>query len=547
LNFRKIIQRPFTVRESRLAFAGAVYLALFTNKTLLSFIFHLQYASPLAGWLFKLSAVALAVILLTIVMTLFFLLGLTRPALVAFAFMGAAADFFMAQYGVLIDGPVIASVFETTRSEAGQFLNGAEFLAMFFFAAIFSLVIYWLRVERPPWRLRVVLAARSLLACVMLVGLLGSVAYKEYASFFRNNRQVRHMLNPVNSLYETYRYVEAKYFPKHKNLLRVGLDAARVGGEGARPRFVIFVLGETARADHFSLNGYERETNPRLKQEGVVSFQNAWSCGTATGTSVPCLFSNLGRDGFSEDAAENRENVLDLIQRAGYKTSWIDNNTGCKGVCARIHVVELDKFWSKDLCADGDCFDEVLLKPLPLLAADKGDHFVVLHMVGSHGPTYSKRFPKSFAHFQPDCETNQLIECERAQVINSYDNTILYSDDVLGRTIDFLKSLSRTYDTALVYVSDHGESLGENGIYLHSLPYALAPDEQKHVPFVFWMSDSFQAATGLTTATLKSRERCLVSHDFVFHTLLALTQVETREYKPELDIFNREAPCRSNR
>jgi lipid A ethanolaminephosphotransferase len=538
---------PFSgpVSESALLFASAVYLVLFTNKTMLRHIFSLEMAGW-SGWLFKLSTVGLAISLMHIVLLLFFVAGVTRVALVFLVFVAAAADFFMGQYGVLVDSDLIASVFETTKTEAGQFLSWQYLASLVLFALAYSVVIWRLRLAPIPWKQRLWQAVKYLAANLLFIGLLGASSYKEYASFFRNNRQVRHMFNPVNSLYETGHYVQRVYFPRDKTFLRIGLDAERIGPVNPlRKRFVVFVLGETARADHFSINGYPKKTNPRLENENLFNFSTVFSCGTATAASVPCLFSNLGRQDFSEEAAASRENVLDLIQRSGYQTTWIDNNTGCKGVCDRVQVIDLSKYWGPELCHDGLCYDEILMAPLRHLANNQGvDHFVVLHMVGSHGPTYSMRYPKTAARFQPECLTNQLIDCSREQVVNTYDNTILYTDKVLGEVIDYLKTLGGKFDTAMFYVSDHGESLGEKGLYLHSLPYALAPDEQKRVPMFLWMSDSYSAQAGLSENSLRRQEHCRLSHDNIFHSLLSLLNIGTREYRPELDVFNRRAPCK---
>jgi lipid A ethanolaminephosphotransferase len=548
LDFQQIknkFQARCLLKEHLLVFLSALYLVFFTNKTLIHFIINVEYGSSTEGFLFKLSTLVLAVILMCIVLLIFYALNLTKPTIIFFVFIAAASDFFMGEYGVLIDGPTIQSVFETTKTEASQYFSWGIFFALVLYALLFSLLVLWVKIEKPNWRRRILNTLKYFALCLGLIALIGVFFYKDYAAFFRSNRYVRHMYNPVNSIYETFRHFQAEFFPKDTSLQPIGMDAQRVNVKPhQRKRLVVFVLGETARGDHFSLNGYGPETNPQMKKEDVISYKDVSSCGTATATSVPCVFSHFGRKGFDPSRSDNYENLLDIVQRAGYKTTWVDNNTGCKGVCARVNNIELTPYVDKEICNQGGCFDDILLKPLKVLAEDKSvDQFVILHTLGSHGPTYYLRYPKPFAVFQPECLTNQLIDCTREQVINTYDNTILYTDHVLGGVVDFLKSMGPEYDTAMIYVSDHGASLGENGIYLHSLPYSIAPEEQKKVAFILWMSDSFMESKGLTKSALKKNQNCHLSHDNVFHTFLGLLDVQTKEYKPEFNVLEKNIPC----
>lgn len=526
--------------ETRLVLIGALFIGLVNNRTLLHYIFNLNLTGPEA-FLFKISTVFLLIILLSLILFVFFLFRLTKPILVVMIILSNFADFLMLNYGVLVDSTAMQSLLETTMTESRQFFSWHMILPFICFGLAPSLFVYFVRVNRPDLSKRVRKFFGYLILHILAIGVIGAFFYKDYASFFRNNRQVRHMFSPVNVLYESFRYGQRRFFPKDTTFVKIGEDAKHISG--SRKRFVVFVLGETARADHFSLNGYPRPTNPELAKENVISFKEVTSCGTATATSVPCLFSDLGRSRFNADNSENRENLLDITQRAGYRTEWIDNNTGCKDVCARVENTDMSKLVLPNLCDKNGCFDEVLLKGLANIPTDDGkDHFVVLHMLGSHGPTYYLRYPPTHARFQPSCNTSQLIECSKDQVINAYDNTILYTDHIVAETIRYLKTLT-DYDTALVYISDHGESLGENGIYLHSLPYSLAPAEQKRVPMIFWFSDSLvKNSPGLLEQMNKTKD-CKWSHDNVFHSMIGFLDIQTHEYKKELDFFNPQAAC----
>jgi lipid A ethanolaminephosphotransferase len=315
----------------------------------------------------------------------------------------------------------------------------------------------------------------------------------------------------------------------------------------------MLVVGETARADHFQLNGYARPTNPELSQRGVVSFGDVTSCGTNTAASLPCMFSALGRAAFVAHKGA-QENLLDVAQRAGLAVLWLDNQAGCKGVCERVpHAVAGEPAPgmpppAAGLCHDGECYDEALLAGLDArLAALPAERrargvLLVLHQMGSHGPAYWLRSPPGRKPFQPECRTNVLQQCDRQAIVNAYDNTIAYSDHVLAGAIDWLGRQSAQYDAALLYVSDHGESLGENNLYLHGLPWSFAPREQKHVPMIVWLAPRAQAELGVTIACLAARRDAALSHDNLFHTTLGYLGVATQAYRRELDAL---APCRS--
>jgi lipid A ethanolaminephosphotransferase len=189
-------------------------------------------------------------------------------------------------------------------------------------------------------------------------------------------------------------------------------------------------------------------------------------------------------------------------------------------------------------CAGGDCLDLALLETgRRLLEGRDGNLFLVLHQRGQHGPAYFRRYPAEFEKFTPVCRSEDLHDCGVEEVRNAYDNAMLYTDHVLVETIEWLKSVSDRYDTALLYVSDHGESLGENGLFLHGLPYRIAPDVQKHVPMVAWISPGFAASFGMDLAALAAGAGERYSHDNLFHSILGLLEIETSVYERRLDLF----------
>jgi lipid A ethanolaminephosphotransferase len=305
---------------------------------------------------------------------------------------------------------------------------------------------------------------------------------------------------------------------------------------------VVLVVGETARAANFQLGGYARPTNPALSRiKDLVYFRDVSSCGTSTAISVPCLFSDLGRAGFDAEDAKHRDNLIDISLRAGLDVQWFGNNTDCKGVCRSVPERRVDRTRHPEAClGDRPCLDGALFEDFFGSLRDIGrDRFTVIHTLGSHGPGYHLRYPAQFERFTPACREIDFERCTVDEIVNAYDNTLLYDDHLLARTIDRLNALGDRVDTALLYVSDHGESLGEGGTFLHALPYALAPDVQTQVPMLFWASEGFTKRLGLDPGCLRRVAEQPASHDNLFHSLLGLLQVETAARKPDLDLFSR--------
>ena len=217
---------------------------------------------------------------------------------------------------------------------------------------------------------------------------------------------------------------------------------------------------------------------------------------------------------------------------------WLENDDGCKNVCHRITLEDMVATQNPKHCEKDFCRDEVLLEGLEeRIAKLKGNTVIVLHTMGSHGPTYYKRYTDDFKKFQPTCDTSDLQKCSKEEIVNTYDNTILYTDFIISSVIDILKKFPQ-YETGLIYMSDHGESLGENNLYLHGLPYAIAPDEQTKVPFLVWLSPQLKQAAKLDTVCLKKDARLgSYSHDNLFHSILGLLDIQTKVYNPKLDVF----------
>ena len=395
------------------------------------------------------------------------------------------------------------------------------------------------------------LAVGGLLLAVAVLFL----SFADMSATMRNHKSLRYLINPLNSFYALGALAhEAQAKPKGPPQ-PVGAGA-KLAAHPGKPPLMLLVVGETARAANFSLNGYARPTNPELQGMGVVSFSNVTSCGTNTAASVPCMFSFLGREPFvSRD--RDHENLLDLIDHMGMAVLWLDNQAGCKGVCDRVpHASAASPApgaaaLPAGMCReDGECFDAALLhgldQRLAALPADKRARGVllVMHQMGSHGPAYYLRSPPDRKPFLPECTTNVLQQCERQSVVNAYDNTIAYTDHVLAGAIRWLQTQVGDYDPALLYFSDHGESLGENNLYLHGLPYSLAPREQIHIPMIAWWPAQTSQGRALPLECVAAQRDAALSHDNLFHTVVGWFGIDTPEYKAPLDAFR---ACRGAR
>jgi lipid A ethanolaminephosphotransferase len=493
-------------------------------------------------------ATLFTLVFVTLTSALSFALGtkLLRAVAALLLLVAASCGFFMTEYGAVIDESMIRNAVETTALEATPLLSGAFFWHVVLYGVLPAVVV--LAVPLARLRLRTDLFVRLGTAAVGLA-LLATTMYVNYAAvvfFGRENDGLRFEINPAYPLWAaaTFGLDSRDAAPKIRRPLDVQLAAQPTAAR--KPALFVLVMGETARADRFSLNGYERDTNRFTRARNVVNFPRVVSCGTSTAESVPCIFSGLGQAKFSHAAAIASESIVGAMQRLGIETFWRDNSTGCKDVCDEQHFEQRADWTHADLCDASGCFDELLLEDFDDLIADPSrDHFIVLHQRGSHGPAYNTDVPQWAKEFFPECDLPNLRNCDRAAINNSYDNTILYTDYFVSRVIDELEKRSAEFDTAMLYVSDHGESLGEDGLYLHGFPYSMAPREQIEVPMLFWASPGFYAERAkVDPECLRQSAQASTSHDAIFHTVLPLFALVSPSYDERLDLM---AACRGNR
>jgi lipid A ethanolaminephosphotransferase len=471
-----------------------------------------------------------------------------KPLLALFLAVAGVACFYMGKFGIYLDPDMLKNVLHTDFAEAGELLTWdlLAHLAIYLLLPLFAL--YWIPLA-PIRRKQALLRRGFSLTLALFLGAGGlALNFQGFAALMRNHKEVRYLATPGNAVYSLARRLGNDARTPSGNKQPVGSDAVLGAGWWTRPKPALFmiVVGETARAANWGLHrgpdGALRHTTPELEKQDIIPFAQVTSCGTSTEVSLPCMFSMQGRRHYNEKAIRDSESLLHVLNRAGFRFVWRDNQAGCKGVCSGLEQQRLRDAADPRFCGKEGCLDEILLQDLGQLAADtQGNLVLALHTLGNHGPAYYRRYPETFRRLTPTCDTPDLGQCSREQIVNSYDNALLYTDDFLSRAIDFLKEKQDAYDTALIYVSDHGESLGENGLFLHGVPYAIAPAEQIRVPMLMWFSPGYLRDFGLDADCLRQSATHPASHDNLFHSVLGLLDVSTQARDPARDLS---AACR---
>jgi len=522
------------VTQYQLIFFTALFFVLFDNY---SFFQNILKVYPFADNSYY--VISTGIVLLSFLILFFTLLSskyTTKPILILTLMTSSFTSYFMNTYHIIIDHSMIRNSLQTDMNESMDLLTMKLVFYVFLLGILPSWLVYKINIEYKTFGKEVFAKLKTIVLAILVIVVVIFAFSKFYTSFFRENKPLRYHTNPTYWIYSIGKYIDTTYNNGPIVLEKIGLDAKIVSSENKR-KIVILVVGEAARWDRFSLNGYEKETNPLLKNENIINFSNTFSCGTSTAHSVPCMFSIYGRNSFNYNKGISTENAIDVINRTNQvDILWRDNNSDSKGVALRVDYKDYRSSTNNTMC-EGECRDEGMLVGLDerIENAQNKDILIVLHQMGNHCPAYYKRYPKEFEKFKPVCKTNQIEQCTQEEVSNAYDNAILYTDYFLTKVIDFLKPYSKENDTAMIYMSDHGESLGEGGVYLHGLPYFIAPEAQKHIGSIMWFGNNDL----VDTEKLKSYSNDEFSHDNLFHTLLGLFNVKTDVYKPQMNMLEK--------
>ncbi len=532
-----LLRGPIPLTVEQLLLAAGLFWLFSANRIFITRALDDRSAGDVSTWGFVLALAVMLVALHVLMVAVVSTRWTVKPVLAVLIVGTAFATYYMQQFGVYLDPSMLRNVLRTDVREARELFGLGLVPHLLLYAALPLWLLWRVRIVNRPWkRALLVRAGALLLAAGAAVGALLTI-FQPFSSLMRNHKEMRYLITPANYLWSIGAVLAADAKGAAKPRQQIGLDA-KLGPAGpgrARPAVLVLVVGETARAANWGLSGYTRQTTPELAKLPVINFPQVTSCGTNTEVSVPCMFAPVGRRNYDESAIRGSDTLLQMLSRAGVGVYWRDNQSGCKGVCDGLPNETVAQVAPPALCDGGRCLDEGLLVGLgDRLKQAKGVQLVVLHMLGNHGPSYFRRYPKAFARFEPACESDDLRRCSQDEIVNAYDNALLYTDHVLAQLVGQLQSSG--VDSALWYVSDHGESLGENNLFLHGIPYAIAPDVQTRVPMVMWMSEGFRSAAGIDLSCLQRRATKPAAHDDIFHTALGLLNVQTALYEHKLDL-----------
>jgi lipid A ethanolaminephosphotransferase len=448
---------------------------------------------------------------------------LLKPVCMLLAVGNSVAVYFVTTYRVILDMSMMGNVYNTDRAEAASYFHPMLLLYVFILGVVPCWLLAHVRVRKTP-RLRV--AALGLTTCIAALGW-NYVASSTWLWFDDHAKRLGGMVMPWSYVGNTVR-LQLAYLRSNRQAILL----PPASFESDDKMVVVLVIGEAARSENFSLYGYDRPTNPLLSESGAIALKDTIACSTYTTASLRCI---LSPEDTSSPFAKNLEPLPSYLYRYGADVVWRARNWGEPP----LHVTDYQRVGElKAICNRTDCdYDGALLAGLSerIESSTQNKIFVVLHQKGSHGPSYNAEYPRRFQVFKPVCDSVELQKCTHESLLNAYDNTILYNDYFLNEVIRLLSNMGDT-PTLMMYISDHGESLGEYGLYLHGTPFSIAPDVQKDVPFIVWMSPAFIAQKGISVARIEAQAHH--SQLDVFHSVLGAFGVRSDVYDSRLDIFS---------
>ena len=497
---------PFVLIISSLNF-------LFFHIPFFNFVFENINYKSISGVFVITSLVILMIVLNAFVFFLFLFLSqrVGKFLLVLFFLMNAIAVYFVTTYGIIVDESMIGNVLNTNYEESTSYFSYKMILYLIFLGVLPSYFIVKSKIERVSFKRFSILSSLTLLFALVLV----FVNASNWLWIDKNSKRLGGLAMPWSYVVNTSLF----YIHQHKkNEKEILLPDAKI--KDNEKAVVILVIGESARRQNFSLFGYSKNTNPLLSKTQNLFHFDATSSATYTTAGVKSILDHKETD----DLYEILPNYL---YRNDVEVIWRTSNWGEPPVHIKNYQ---DRAYLHTNCKEDYCnYDEVLLHGLKdqILASKKNKILIVLHTSTSHGPSYNKKYPPQFEQFKPVCESVELSNCSQAELINAYDNTIVYTDYILHKTIEELKGLN-SFKSTMLFVSDHGESLGEKNLYMHGIPMSIAPKEQYEIPFIVWISDS---------SNKKVKALNNLSQYHVFHSVLNFLNIESPIYNEEMNIF----------
>ena len=478
------------------------------------FVFNTLDYKSLSGITIIVSLVIIMLVVNAFVLYLIFFLSrfVGKLLLVIFFIINAIALYFINTYNVLIDITMIGNVINTDYEEASSFFSWGLIMYLILFGLIPSFFIIKAKIIKESLKRFLISFSLTLLFIICMVFVNGG----NWRWIDKNSTKLGALAMPWSYIVNTSRYYIKKSKENEKEIL---LPNATI--KDNEKSIAVLVIGESARSQNFSLYGYEKLTNPLLSKIENLHSYKATACATYTTAGVKCILEH-------KNTNKLYEILPNYLHRNNVEVIWKTTNWGEPP----IHIKNFyNKTELRKDCEGEECsYDEILLKGLQeqILASNKDKILIVLHTSTSHGPSYNTKYPSRFENFKPVCNSVELGECTSEELINAYDNTIVYTDYILSSLIENLKEL-KDYNSLMMFVSDHGESLGENNLYMHGIPVAFAPKEQLEIPFIVWMSDNSKQLKYNKTETL--------SQNHVFHSVLNFLAIESPIYDESMNIF----------
>ena len=445
-----------------------------------------------------------------------------RVLLAILSIINAAAVYFILAYNVIIDEIAIGNVFNTRYSEASGFFSWSMWLFIIAFGLLPALYCLLRPVVVGKVKKMGIYCGSAL--GIALVFVLLNINQTLWIS--RHDTELGGLLQPWSYLCNSIRVASIRH---NKQSEEIKLPDGTITDN--EKTVVVLVIGESARKANFQLYGYKRETNPLLsKQEGLKVFQ-ATSCATYTTAGTKAILEPI----ISDDLYELLPNYA---FRAGADVAWRSSNWGEPPIHIDDYLTldELRKMYPDE----NDKHDGILIRDLRrrIESSQKNKVLIVLHTSTSHGPNYSEKYPKEFEVYKPVAKNVEEGEKNVGMLVNAYDNSIRYTDFLLDSIINTLRSM-KEWNSAMIYISDHGESLGENKVFMHGLPMKMAPKVQYEIPLLVWTSENFRDCKPVSKGTETSKEElpAVLDQHYVFHSVLNLLSIASPAYNGDYDIF----------
>lgn len=545
---RRILALPRKIAFNHFLFLSAFFWTACFNAPIVSSIIKSASADKnnLLPTLILALAVSVSVFFLS--MSIIALLGLLprlifKGLMILLTLLGATSLVVWLYYGIAMTPDMVRNFLAADFHEASGYWSWSLALNFILITLPGLLLINRLRSSRRPESKlkRLGICVVTLLCGVFVL----FIQLQPFSALMRGDKSLRYLFAPVNIVYSTSSTLLRDQNPEKAQKVIVDASPKAIFTSG-KPTLFVVLIGETARSANWQLANYEKATNPELSKLNIVNIPKVQACGTSTDVSLPCMLSRVGRRDYDRKRILTEESLPSLLKRAGFSVTWVDNQSGCKGTCDGVRVTKPtpDPLY----CHAGTCMDGVFNRSIDeaFNALKTQNHTVLfLHMMGSHGPAYYKRSTESEKVFGKECTDPTFKSCSKESIRAAYDSSIRYTDRVVAELIRKLQNRA-DINTALIYLSDHGESLGENGLYLHGAPYYIAPDEQKIVPMVMWFSEPFKKNYTIDTRVIEENSHKPVTHDHLYHTILGLLNVRSSTYDSQWDLSANHAKQRAN-